>query len=227
MARQRYRAAQVSGRLQHVRGERSWQVARLGYALDFFSGETMPVKADLLDNGDQDRSFTDAKGGFHIGEDKGFDFQWRGGLASGVDLAAETLSLKGTDYQCFTGLGGVSGGGKDNSGHSKWTKIPIYHINPRPGACPSGSYASGIDSALDLDDGTFLVTMGCWVFRLRKSDLSPMGSAPGLRVVDATDVQATIDRAKGKNIQDAASYLAKALHLDFDVANSCGAEAAH
>lgn len=201
-------------------------------ALDFFSGEQLPVKAGLLENGQQDRNFTGAKGTVHAGADKGFMFTLAGasGLNGGIGFAGKTLSLDGADYHCSTTLEGVNGGVDDkvgDDGTPKWVKVPIYHIAPRQGGCPSGNFKSSIKTALDLDDGTFLVTMGCWVFHLRKSDLSPVGSAPGLRIIDEASVQAAIDQAKGKNIQDATGYLAKALNLTFDAATSCDAKVAH
>jgi hypothetical protein len=72
-----------------------------------------------------------------------------------------------------------------------------------------------------LNDGTFLAVEGCFVFRLRKSDLSPVGSAPALRVLDEGAVQAAINQSKGKNIQDATAYIAKALNLPIAPELSC------
>jgi hypothetical protein len=193
-------------------------------ALDFFSGKQMHVKASLQDNGQQSRFFVDPSGGVHGPLDKGFEFELGGasGLPGGVYFAGGSLSLSGTN--CSASFVGIKGGISDDDPmkeHPKWNKVPIYHIAPSQGGCPSGKLDAGVNTALDLQDGTFLITEGCWIFRLRKSDLSPVGAASGLRVVDKETLLAVIDQAKGKDTQDASAYLAKALNLSFDGANSC------
>jgi hypothetical protein len=196
-------------------------------ALDFFSGKQMHVKAGLLDNGQQSRDFVDTAGGVHTPQDKGFMFtlSGAGGLPGGIEFGGDDFSLEGAaDTNCSTSFISVKGGVSDDdpmAKHPKWKKVPIYHVAARKGGCPSGYLRSSISTALDLEDGTFLVTMNCWVFRLRKSDLSPVGSASGLRIVGESALQAAIEQAKGKNIQDVTNYLSKALNLSFDAANSC------
>jgi hypothetical protein len=194
-------------------------------ALDFFSGEVLHVKAEMDDHGQQARFFTDASGEAHGTLDKVFEFSpGTGGLPGGVDFAGDLLSLKGADYHCSASLMSVKGGvGEDDSmaNHPKWMKVPIYHVAARTNGCASGYLRSSIRTAMDLEDGTFLVTMNCWVFRLRKSDLSPVGAAPAIRIVDQAALQTALDQAKGKNVQDATDYLEKALNLSFDAANSC------
>ena len=196
-------------------------------ALDFFSGKQMHVKAQVQDNGQQSRFFVDPAGGVHGPLDKGFDFTLPnpGGFRGGIWFGGSDFSLKGSNSRCIASFIGVQGGSDDEKiDHPTWTKIPIYHVDARANGCPSGYLKSSINTALDLDDGTFLVTMGCWIFRLRKSDLSPAGSAPGLRIVDKAELQAAINGAKGKNIQDVTDYLERSLNLSFDAANSCKSE---
>jgi len=191
-------------------------------AVDFFSGKQIDVEPGVQDNGQQDRNFTDPNDGVHGPQSRRFMFT-RGGLP-GIELG-DALSLNLTDSYCAASFIGVKGVSEDDplGNHPNWEKVPIYHVGARGVAndCPSGYLRSSIQTAMDLEDGTFLATMGCWVFRLRKSDLSPVGSAPGLHIVDQSALQQAIDQAKGKNIQDATAYLEKALNLSFDAANSC------
>ncbi|WP_158880054.1 hypothetical protein [Rhodanobacter sp. L36] len=209
---------------------RAWAINGDGadaQALDFFSGETLRVKTEPLDNTRQQvQSFVDTKGGVHVGEYKGFKFSLagRGSLPGGIWFEDKMLSLKGSNYHCSVDISGIKGGLSDNDWkgeNSKWLKVAIYHVAARKDQCSSGHLESSIHAAIDLNDGTFLAAMGCWVFRLRKSDLSPVGLAPGLRIIDKAAVQAAIDQAKGKNIEDATGYLAKVLNLSFDATNSC------
>jgi hypothetical protein len=208
----------------------AWVMNGLGkdaQALDFFSGKQIHVAAGVDENSSQQtRDFVDSADGVHTPEVKGFEFTTSGlgGLSGGIKFGGDLLSLKGTDYHCSSSFVTVKGGVSDDdpmASHPKWAKVPIYHVAPRANGCPSGYLRSSIETAMDLEDGTFLVAMNCWVFRLRKSDLSPVGSAPALRIVDQAALQAAIDQAKGKNIQDTTDYLEKALNLSFDAANSC------
>jgi hypothetical protein len=198
-------------------------------ALDFFTGKQIQVKADLGDDQQQTRFFTDSSGGVHGPIDKGFEFSpsGTGGLPGGIEFSGGLQSLQGTD--CSTSFIGIKGGVSDDdpmAQHPKWVKVPIYHVaenNLKGMSCKNARLEGSVNTALDLEDGTFLITEDCWVFHLRKSDLSPVGLAPALRIVDQTTLQTAIDQAKGKNIHDASAYLAKALNLSFDAANSCKA----
>jgi hypothetical protein len=195
-------------------------------AIDFFTGRQIHVEATLDDvNGQQSRAFTDAHGAVHGPQSDRFEFTQGGlgGLSGGIKFADELLSLHGTTCNAaFTSVkGGVDEKNDPDGDHPKWTKISIYQDSAGLHSCLSGRLDGSIKTVLDLEDGTFLATEGCWVFRLRKSDLSPVGSAPGLRVVDEANVQSAIDQAKGKSIQNASDYLAKALNLSFDAANTC------
>ena len=196
-------------------------------ALDFFSGKKMHVKAGLLDNGQQSPDFVDAKGGFHDGVDSASDYPFFLSMSRGMP-ASGNLRSSSQDFHleaegCPERFGSIEGDATNRDSHTKWAKILIYHHRPAPGmaGCPNGAYLSGIEDTLDLGDGTFLAVMNCWIFRLRESDLSPVGSAPALRIVDANAMQKAIDQAKGSHLEDAATYLGKALHLDIDAKNSC------
>ena len=196
-------------------------------AVDFFSGKQIHVEAGVQDDGQQSRDFTDPDGGVHGPQSRRFMFSRAasGSLPGGVVLGGGLLILHGTN--CTASFIGVEGGVSEddpNGDHPKWNRVPIYHVAAGVGDCPSGRLGAGMNTVMDLEDGTFLATEGCWVFRLRNSDLSPVGAAPGLRIVDKTTLQSAIDQAKGQNIQDASAYLAKALNLSFDAANSCKSE---
>lgn len=204
----------------------AWVMSGLGAhdakALDFFSGKEMKVTAQLdEDTQQQDFSFTDAAGNDHFPRGTKFEVESTRDLPNGLARSLQNFDLEAAG--CPEGFGAIDGGKATWNSAPKWSKIPIYRIGTARGmsGCPNGAYLSGFDSTLDLGDGTFLIKMGCWIFRLRTSDLMPVGSAPALRIVDAASMKKVIDQAKGMHLKDAATYFNQALHLDIDDANSC------
>ena len=190
-------------------------------ALDFFSGKQQMVRASVDDESkQQEPGFTDSNGNIHGPHDRSFEFNRGEGISS---RDGGEFSLVGS--RCSVNLGGIQGGVlRDWEFHPTWIKIPIIYDTThtrKDSPCKDGTYSSSITTTLDLNDGTVLVTMTCWVFRLRKSDLSPVGEAPALRVVDATAIKSAIDKAKGQPIEDARAYLDKALNLQLDEAYAC------
>jgi len=97
-----------------------------------------------------------------------------------------------------------------------WRKVILYHEPPSKD-CPSGRWQTIIEMAMNLEDGTFLATTGRYVFRLRFSDLSPVGSAPALHVVDAETIEKALEKelagSDPKTVVDQQAFFAKALHL--------------
>lgn len=204
----------------------AWVMSGLGAhdakALDFFSGKVMKVTAQLdEDTQQQDFAFTDAAGHDHFPRGTKFEVESTRDLPEGLAMSLQSLALDGAN--CTEYLGAIEGSNAGHKNLARWAKVPLYRNGPAPAGdgCRNGQYLTGFDSALDLGDGTFLAASGCWIFRLRISDLEPVGAAPGLRIADAAAVRRTIDQAKGKRIKDAATYLATALHIDIDDTNSC------
>lgn len=199
-------------------------------ALDFFSGKIIEVKVDLTDDGHEDRAFMDSSGAYHFyGADPRFRFSGTAmGLSlPGLDFGADNIFFSGTADNCYASLPVTAPKKNYETGQTPpnvWHKIPIYHVDTGGRGCSSGFLHSMIGAALDLGDGTFLASEGCFVFRLRKSDLSPVGAAPALRVVDASAVKAAIADLHGKQVADASGYLIKALNLPASPELSCKAE---
>lgn len=196
-------------------------------ALDFFSGKRMRVEVAREEDGKQESIFTDAKGVAHAPEDKGFQFS---GTALPIELPGidfdgdgHGTSLKSSKNYCFSNLIATTPAhelGKDKGATLTWSKLAIYHLAGVT-ECPRGNYDSKITSALDLDDGTFLAVEGCFIFHLRKLDLSPVGSALALRVLDKKTVQAALDKAKNEGVLDSTDYVVKALNLPAAPELSC------
>jgi hypothetical protein len=204
----------------------AWVMSGLGAhdakALDFFSGKVMKVTAQLdEDTQQQDFAFTDAAGHDHFPRGTKFEVESTRDLPEGLERSLQSLDLETAGCpESFDPIDGSDA--KSNDAH-KWSRIPVFRDGPALGMpdCPHGAYGSELHSTLDLGDGTFLATMGCWVVRLRASDLMPVGAAPALRMVDASAMRKAIGRAKSMRVKDAAAYLGQALHLDIDDANSC------
>lgn len=197
-------------------------------ALDFFSGKIIKVKVDLTDDGHEDNAFTDSNGAYHFyGADPRFRFSGTAmGLSlPGLDLNGHSINVPSTVINgCAVHLDATAPTENWVTGQKPnvvWQKFPIFHLAAVSTGCQSGNLSSGIDAALDLGDGTFLASEGCFVFRLRKSDLSPVGSAPALRVVDENTVHAALAKLHGKTIDDPTGYLIKALNLPTSPELSC------
>lgn len=188
--------------------------------MDFFSGKVMKVAANVdPDTQQQEHSFVDAMGNAH-GALLGQAFESNRDLPYGIDTSVRDLHLPSTP--CSMDFIAFDGGRATWNSPPKWSKVPIDRDNPTHGnLCTDGIYGSGYLSTLDLGDGTFLVTMDCWVFRLRGSDLMPVGAAPALDVIDADTVARAIAAAKHLPPSQQLAYFEKTLHLNMDAANSC------
>ncbi|UKR52812.1 hypothetical protein K4A87_01400 [Xanthomonas fragariae] len=193
-------------------------------ALDFFSGQKMKVKVDREDDGHQEQSFTDPEGKFHSSIGQDYEFS---GTASplelpGINFGGSSIYLKNDKDGCYARLNStISIDNRDSKSTPKWSKFPIYHSMSGPKECTTGSFHSSITSAIDLNDGTFLAAEGCFVFRLKKSDLSPAGSAPALSVFAEKEVRDAVSQIKNKSIQNPTGYLADALELPTSSNLSC------
>lgn len=189
-------------------------------ALDFFTGERMPVLIEQVPGPRRAFIFNDAKGRTHRWiEGSSFliddpDGNNGGAMYFGDDNNfldfRDSLYAEGMQGLCPLELTvvGHRSGAKDASTQDEnaWTKIPMY-LEPPSADCPNGRWASDIRSALDLGDGTLLLTLGEYVFRLRMSDFSPVGEAPMLRIADAQQIKSAVDRIKAQKIQDPNAYI--------------------
>ncbi|MDR6937866.1 hypothetical protein [Luteibacter sp. 3190] len=201
--------------VEHVGDEwTAWAVMRppngqtVGKAIDFFSGKVLDVTGDF--DSQYVESFVDSEGVEHKQTlDRVFHFKdpRPGGRVLGVDFGASELtvprgkkpSIDLTTYRRESEGGTVA-----------WSKVPMY----RCVSCPLGCWDAFFGTALDLRDGTMLVTGGRYVFRLRADDFSPVGKAPGLHVFDEAEVQRAIEDAKARQVNDVFGDVLKALHLD-------------
>jgi hypothetical protein len=101
---------------------------------------------------------------------------------------------------------------RETKQNASWSKIPMYFESASED-CPNGKWVSDIGSALDLRDGTMLITLGEYVVRMRFADLSPVGSAPRLRVESARDIRALIRRMESEGSDDPNGYLSRSLEI--------------
>jgi hypothetical protein len=190
-------------------------------ALDFFGGRTIPIKPSFYPDGRSKSEFRDANGKLHrITTDE--DYRFNGPAPGGtvivgdildgdfIDLSSESIWFHSPElnFHCVFGLDVTSRFKEAKSNRVViWRKIPLYREVPSK-ACPHGAFQSLIGTALDLRDGTILVTTTTsLVFRLNKHDLSPAGDAPGLRIVDAEKIEALARDAEQQKPQDREQYV--------------------
>ena len=211
--------------VEHIEGRwTAWVIsapaAGQAEALDFFTGERMPVVIEQAPGPRKAFMFINAKGRTHrwiagssfliddpdgnnggamyFGDDNNF-LDFRDSLYADGMQGLCPLELTVVGHRSDTGNASAQD-------ETAWTKIPMY-LEPSSADCPNGRWASDISSALDLGDGTLLLTLGEYVFRLRMSDFSPVGEAPMLRVADAQQIRSAVDRIKAHKIQDPNSYI--------------------
>lgn len=78
---------------------------------------------------------------------------------------------------------------------------------------------------LGFGDGTLLLTLGEYVFRLKMSDFSPVGQAPMLRIADAQQVKSAVARINAQKIRDPNAYLSSILATSHTQASTWHANA--
>ncbi len=205
-----------------------------GKVLDFFSGKTEVVYLGYTDDGHSLSEFKTLKGQTHyefFSEKNpiGFDSSWGGSpyqFKSDVMEYLPHLDFSSGDgvespfnnaANCALQIGSIN---RINTYEQRktpqWRKVILYH-EPPSRYCPSGSWESLVLTALNLEDGTFLAATRRYVFRLRFSDLSPVGSAPALYVFDVETIEKALEKAlvgiDPKTIADQQGFLTKALQL--------------
>ncbi|MGC1549076.1 MAG: hypothetical protein WA777_11155 [Rhodanobacter sp.] len=183
-------------------------------ALDFFSGKLLE-NVKVNNPGDYNDAFVDAQGVTHKSViHPAFDYKdpRPGGGLGEISFSGESLSFDG-DVKCAPLSLDVSQRMTSDNKTVIWSKMPLYKTNPWPEACPDGVWNSLVNTALDLRDGTMLITGNKYIFRIHQADMTPAGSAPHLHVVDEAEVKRAIEQAKNKDIGDANVYLTEQLHL--------------
>lgn len=207
---------------------RAWAVSRPSEgrvrAMEFFTGAVIEGRLDVDDTPSRQYVLTDDAGkphrwvadaSFQPRPDPG-DGNGNGAMYFGHgDIAldfGDTLFAGDPQGLCPLELHVVARQpGKDRADmSSSWAKVAMYHAPP-DGDCPSGEWISELRSALDLRDGTFLAAIGDRVFRLHMADLSLVGQAPSLRIIDAARAQTIAERIVAGQIDDPNGYLTHAL----------------
>ncbi len=215
--------------VEHIEGQRTaWVIsapaAGQAEALNFFTGERMPVVIGQVPGPQKAFMFTDAKGRTHrwIAGSSFLADDSNGNNGGAVYFGDDNNFLDFRDSLYADGMQGLcpleltvvahrpDAGDASTQDETAWTRIPMY-LEPPSADCPNGRWASDIRSALDLGDGTLLLTLGEYVFRLRMSDFSPVGEAPMLRITDAQQVKPAVDRIKAQKIRDPNAYLSSIL----------------
>lgn len=180
-------------------------------AMDFFSGEIQDVKINKSD-GDND-SFVDSRGTTHM-SDGLLGFRCKeigpGGVIGNVTF--NESSLRFNREIAYAPILEVSQRISPDGKTIIWRKVPLFEESPSDS--PYSEWSSFMSRGMDLHDGTMLVTGGRYVFRVREEDLTPVGHALHLHVVNEADVKRVIDKAEAGDIDDAHGLLTDELHLN-------------
>ncbi|WP_429200088.1 hypothetical protein [Luteibacter sp. W1I16] len=180
-------------------------------AMDFFSGEIRDVKIKKF--GGYIDSFVDSEGESHV-SDSLLDFRCKeigpGGTIGSVVFNVSTLRFN-REF-AYAPILEVSQRISPDGKAVVWRKVPLF--NDSPSDSPYSEWASFISRGMDLHDGTMLVTGGRYVFRVREDDLTPVGHASHLHVVEEDQVKRIIDKSEKSDIDDAHGFLTDELHLN-------------
>jgi hypothetical protein len=204
--------------VEHTNGKRiAWVLASPGHghtkALDFFSGRIENVT--VQNPGGYADAFVDSLGITHRGTLHPVSYfkdpRPDGAIGHNVHVNVSSLQF-GNSVSCKPELN-VSERLSDDFQSTIWRKVLLYPGSSASG-CPSVPWDSIIGTGMGLGDGTMLVPAGHYVFRVSVDDLSPVGVAPDLHVVDESDLKKVIERAKGKKIEDGSAYLTESLSLN-------------
>jgi hypothetical protein len=204
--------------VEHINGRWTvWVLMSPGHggakALDFFSGNILSVTVG--NPGEYNDAFVDEQGVLHRrANHPSFDYKdpRPGGGVAGITFSGSAMSFD-SPVGCASLY--LSAAQRIASDHKTiiWSKVPLYKSNARPESCADGVWDSLVNTALDLRDGTLLITAGKYIFRIHREDMSPVGDAPHLRVVDEADVKRAVELSKELGIRDASSYLTQELEL--------------
>jgi hypothetical protein len=197
-----------------------------GQALEFFSGARTDLASLQRDDDGRVRGFVTADGRAHVADpgmrayDAG-DSSANGGaryFGSGgyfIDFFQDALRAVDTDGGCDLELQPVRilhrpDASRPGSGKAR-DRILMFREAPFA-QCPSGRWVSWPRAALDLGDGSLLLTMSSKVVRVRMSDLAPLGSAPEFKVMDAESIKAVVEDINVRGgIADPNEYLSRKL----------------
>jgi len=183
-------------------------------ALDFFSGEVLEnVKVESP--GGYNDWFIDAQGLKHT-DNTDIAFHYKdprpGGGLGGISFDKDTLDSE-AKFRCASLSLDVSQRLSEQGDQILWSKVPLYRKADSSPKCPEGVWDSLINTALDLRDGTLLITGGKYIFRVREFDMAPVGSAPHLHVIEASEVRRVLQKASDHDVTDIGIYLTKQLDL--------------
>jgi hypothetical protein len=195
-----------------------------GEAMNFFTGERIEVTFETIETIPKTFKITDKRGRSWAWEAGSsfliFDSNYNnsGAMYFGDDRNfidfRDALYAEGMQGHCALELRIVNRTpkGRETKQNASWSKVPMY-FDSASEDCLNGEWVSSIRSALDLRDGTMLITLGEYVARLRFADLSPVGSAPKLRVESARDIRELIERMESEGVDDPNGYLSRSLKI--------------
>jgi hypothetical protein len=194
-------------------------------AMNFFTGEQIEVTFERIEaipmtykiTDKRGRSWTWQAGSSFLTDDR--DGNNSGARYFGNDRYfidfQDSLYTEGLKGRCPLELAIVKGIPKNE--HDKrnayWSKFLMY-FDPPSQDCPNGKWESDIRSALNLRDGTMLVTIGEYVVRLRFSDFSLVGKSTKIRVENTQDIRPVVARMESEGVDDPNDYLARSLRVN-------------
>lgn len=197
-----------------------------GQALEFFSGELQKVASRQADDSRRVQGFVDENGRSHVAAAESYVYdatdptandgaRYFGGRGYFIDFFQDTLYAQSSGGTCDLELQPIRIQHQlDPDRPSKsaiYDKILMYLDEPSA-ECPNGRWMSEPRAALDLGDGTMLLTMPSQVVRVRMSDLLPLASAPRFKVIDAEKIKAVVEDIKARgDIADPNEYLSRKL----------------
>ncbi len=179
---------------------------RSGEALEFFSGDREKIARIIADERGEPRGFVAENGRTHLATPafRAYDAtdpvsnegaRYFGDRSHFVDFAAEPIAIADAGGSCELELRPIrverQRGDAARQPDRVREKVLMYLDTSRP-ECRSGRWESSVLSAMDLGDGTVLLTMPAYAVRVRMSDFAPAGKISALRVMDGARIRAML-----------------------------------
>jgi hypothetical protein len=179
---------------------------RSGEALEFFSGDREKIARVIADERGEPRGFVAANGRTHLADPafRAYDAtdpvsnqgaRYFGDRSHFVDFAAEPIAIADAGGSCELELRSIrvqrQRGDAGRQPDRVREKLLMYLDTSRP-ECRGGRWESSILSAMDLGDGTALLTMPAYAVRVRMSDFAPAGKISALKIMDGARIRAML-----------------------------------
>jgi hypothetical protein len=191
-----------------------------GEALEFFSGDRQTIVRVLTGERGEPSGFVAANGRTHLATPGSRTYDATDPVSNDgaryfVDFAADSIVIADTAGACELDLrpiGVLRQRDRAPPQRGAMRERVLMYLDTSRAECRSGRWESSVLSAMDLGDGTVLLTMPAYAVRVRMSDFAPVGKTSQIRAIDGARVRALLRVAnRGEAVADPNGLLIRKL----------------